>query len=202
MSRGRTCRMHLRLAGLTFSVGLALFCGCSEPPPTQADAISDIEVRQDTPEATTRSLVRLVRATLDATDAGDRPAIAACHGRIASELIARNDVLPRYEQVAGRLARDPEKVLVELAKNWVSILSYYANDLSLDTLDVERGDSPRKAVIYVRGSRDGREATAVLACVLNDAEKWQIAAIEYLPEEESARSSTATVPATQRTTGD
>ncbi len=180
-----------------------VLAGCRPPAPSTASTQagpSDIEVSARSPQDVARSLVALIRAHLAALARHDHVAADRYRDQVAREVVARDEIMRRFNGLTARTAHGETEVLRRLVESWASALAYYASGLDLEhmRLSAVAGDSGKGVVeIPAHGLND--EARLDVACMRGPDEQWRILGIEFaLPEASRATTQPLhTAPAAQ-----
>jgi hypothetical protein len=155
-----------------------VLAGCRPPPPSPS-ASTDIEVNLQTPQAAARSLMELLQAHLAAVARRDRAAAEAYRDQIAREVVARDDVMARFDQLPGRSVHGAAEVLPRLVESWASAVAYYADGLDLEHMRIAASAESGRGVVDIPARGPADQATLVVACVRGPDEKWRVIGLEF-----------------------
>lgn len=146
-----------------------------EPPP-----IED-RVTRDTPEATSDSLLRLLRAHLDAVARHDREAATSALGQAVWHVAARDEIVARQRmQPVSRPIAELE-VLQRCVESWAAMISYY-DEFEIDAARVlGRANAPEQLVRLPCHAPDD-DAELELTCVRRDDNTWRVRALTFAPQ--------------------
>jgi hypothetical protein len=178
--------MAARHCMLLLACGLVL-TGCRRQPlatPATQAGTTGVTASLRSPEDAARSLMELLRAQLAAVAGRDRAAAARYRDQVAQEIVARDDVMARYNTLTGRTARTEDEVLHRLVESWAAAIAYYADGLDLQhmRLSAVAGQSG-KAVVEIPAHGPNDEALLNVACLRGADERWRVVGVEFaLPE--------------------
>jgi hypothetical protein len=180
-----------------------VLAGC-RPPPATTTSPAEVEVSLRTPQDAARSLVELLRAHLGALARHEHAAADGYRDQIAREVVARDDIMARFNALSVRTARGEAEVLPRLVESWASAVAYYAGGLDLEhmRLSAMAGDSG-KGVVEIPAHGPGDEARLDVACIRGADEKWRVIGIEFgLPpaSQPATRAIPRAAPASQAAT--
>ncbi len=172
----RACWLPLVVCG-------SLTVGCrpasSASSATQPAAVA-IALRS--PQEATRSLLELLRAHLQAIARHDRKAAEYYRDQVAAELVARADVLARFDTLPGRVTHDANEMLKRLVESWAAVVSFYADGLEPERMRLGAVDGEgSKVVVDVPARGPAGEAILRVLCQRGPDEQWRVTSIEFAP---------------------
>lgn len=179
-------------AAICAGVVVIVALGCRRETPATQGATTDSDwtppitvdapLSQRTAAETTQHLLRFLQAHLQAIAHGRDDLAARFRDRAARELVARNDLLPRYRAAAGRFAAPDEEALRRIVEGWAAVIAYYADGLDLDDLrpGPVSGDLLRTVIdVPAHGARG---STLIrVACLQGEDDRWRVLGIEFVP---------------------
>ena len=190
----------LRVCGLLLLCG-GLLVGCRPATPATAatgPAAPAVAVALRSPEDVTRGLVELLRAHLQAIARHDRGTANRLRDQAAQEIVARGEVMARYNALSSRTARDETEALHRLVESWAAGSAYYADGFALERMRLSAvAGEGGKAVVDVPAQGRGSEAVLQVACIRGPDEQWRVVGIEFAPPEAHGPTTASTRAASQ-----
>jgi len=135
-----------------------------------------------TPRDAAQALLAALRDLLHASARGDRRASVEHRDYVIRSLLARNDILARYQAIAGRYPRSQAEVLPALVDNWAAIIAPYADALDLERAQVAAlAERTGGAVVDVPAAGPSGATLVRVACLRGEDDCWRVAVLELAP---------------------
>ena len=145
----------------------------------------------DTPESAACSVLESLHAHLQAVAAHDRAGAAEIRDRVAEEIAARDEILSRHRRRPGESVDARDEYVRNCVESWAAIVSYYVDGITWGRVRLEASTQPRRQVVRVPARHADDEAVIRVSCVLDDAGKWRVRAIDFAKPEAPASQPTS-----------